>query len=78
MTGTFENTGFNQASGVSPEVITDGSTHPVQGADFVAVGIAQIGKIKFTRRALPNARRFFARRAAVGDASSVPGVGLFA
>ena len=48
----------------------------MQGADLVAVRIAQIGEIHLANGALAHARRVFTGRAAIGDAGSVPGVGL--
>src|SRR5258705_10037076 len=51
--------------------------HPVHRADLVAVEIAQISQIEFTRAALANARRVFASRAAIGEPRRVPRVGLF-
>src|ERR1035437_7302145 len=53
-----------------------GSTHPVQGAELVAVGIAQIGEIEFARSALAHTRRVLAGLAAIGDAGRMPRVGL--
>src|SRR5450759_5315823 len=52
------------------------SPDPVQGAELVAVGIAEISKIEFARGAFAHARRVFAALAAIGDAGSVPRVGL--
>jgi hypothetical protein len=49
----------------------------VQGAEFVAVGIAQIGEIEFARGVFAHARWVFAGPAAERDAGRVPGVGLF-
>src|SRR6185437_1754177 len=51
--------------------------HPVQGADFVAVGIAQIGDVELHPSALADARRIFAGLAAMREASRVEGVDLF-
>src|SRR6266446_690591 len=51
--------------------------YPVHRADLVAIEIAQISQIEFTRAAFANARRVFAGRAAIGEARCVPGVSLF-
>src|SRR5882757_6023770 len=53
------------------------SCHAVQGAELVAVGIAQIGDIKLDPAAFADARRLFAGLAAMGDAGRVKRVGLF-
>src|SRR3546814_11251791 len=49
---------------------------PVQRAELVARGIAQIGEIHFHAIALAHARRVFDRGAAGLDARRMPGVGL--
>src|SRR5216683_5365078 len=51
-------------------------SHSVQGAELVAVGIAQIGDIEFEATALAHARRVFAGFSAIGDASRVKRVSL--
>ena len=60
--------------GCSPELF--GLSDPVQRAELVAVGIAQISKIEFTHGGFAHAGRFFARFAAMGDAGRMPGIGL--
>ena len=50
--------------------------HPLQGADLVAVGVAQIGEVELAGFAFAHARRVFAGFAAVGDAGGVPGIAL--
>src|SRR5258708_38771445 len=52
------------------------SAHPMQRAELVAVGVAQIGKVEFAGAALAHTRRIFATRRAMGDAGRVPRVGL--
>src|ERR1700722_3581719 len=50
---------------------------PVQRAELVAVGIAQISKVEFPDGGFAYAWRFFARFAAMADAGRMPGIGLF-
>src|SRR5258705_3076450 len=45
-------------------------------ADFVAVGVAQIGDIEFVAGAFANTWRVFASRCAMGDTGRMPRVGL--
>src|SRR4051794_22932386 len=52
------------------------SAHSMQGADLVAVWIAQIGQVDFYARAFAHARRIFTGRCAVCAPGGVPGVGL--
>ena len=49
---------------------------PVQRAELVAVGIAQISKVEFTHGGLAYTGRFFASFAAMADAGRMPGIGL--
>ena len=49
----------------------------MQGADLVAIWIAQIGKVESGRAALAPAGRIFDGLAAVGDTSIVEGFHLF-
>ena len=49
---------------------------PVQRAERVAVGVAQIGQVELARRAFTKTRRVFTGSAAVGNAGRVKGVGL--
>src|SRR3981081_1407609 len=62
--------------GISPDLDVFRSTHSVQGAQLVAVGIAQIGEIEFARRALAQARRGLAGLSAMGDTGRGPRVSL--
>jgi hypothetical protein len=48
----------------------------MQGAELVAVRVAQIGEIELRAAAFAHARRIFDRRAAGRDARLVPGIGL--
>src|SRR6185312_2488456 len=52
--------------------------HAMQGAELVAVRIAQIGEIELAHPTLAHARRVFDRGAAIGDAGVVPGFRLVA
>src|SRR5215470_3647191 len=45
--------------------------HPVQGAELVAVGIAQIGDVEFDAAAFANARWILAGLAAMGEAGGM-------
>ena len=48
----------------------------MQGAELVAVRIAQISQIHLACSAFAHARRVLAGFAAIGDAGGVPGIGL--
>src|SRR4051812_11776980 len=50
--------------------------HPVQGAELVAVGVAQIGDVEFHAAALADAGRILAGLAAMGEAGGVERIGL--
>ena len=52
-----------------------GSAHPVQRAQLVAVGVAQISQIHLAHTAFAHAGRLFTGRAAIGDAGRVPRIG---
>src|ERR1700676_2133235 len=47
----------------------------MQGAELVAVGVAQIGDVEFDPTAFADARRFFAGFAAMGEAGGVERLG---
>ena len=48
--------------------------HAVQGAEFVACRVAQIGQIQLSQRTLAHSGRILAVGATVGDARRVPGI----
>ena len=52
--------------GCSPRPGLFALSDPVQRAELVAVGIAQISKVEFTHGGFAHAGRFFARFAAMG------------
>ena len=51
--------------------------HALQGADFVAGWVTQIGKVHGTHGARAHARRIFTGCAAIGDACGMPSIALF-
>src|SRR5688500_13890621 len=53
-----------------------GCSHPLERAELVAVGIAQIGEVEVAHSARAHPRRILDRLAAGLDARLVPGVGL--
>ena len=66
-----------EKSGLAMKTTRDASAHAVQGANLVAVEIAQIGEIKLTRGGFTHSGWVLDRRAAGGDASIVPCPDLF-
>ena len=51
--------------------------HPVQGAELVAVGVAEIGEIHLATGTLADPRGIFTGGATGREACSVPGISLF-
>src|SRR3954470_4614497 len=81
LTPGFYQSGRARSADEAPQGQTAAAPSPsgreaVQGAELVAVGVAQVGEGELAEAALADARRVLDGRAAVGDAGGVPGVGL--
>ncbi len=72
---------FQPSSASGPSRRSDGASsgarQTVQAANFVAVGVAQVGQVQLAVCTFARAGRVFARGTAVGQPSGVPRLGLF-